>query len=522
MAAIAPGPDGADETVKAPGTLVVSAYVTCPDITKTVTPDLALPGTGRLLYVDLGGGNYRLGGSALAQVFQQVGDRVPDVEDPSLLQRAFNAVQELIERRGVTAGHDRSDGGLVTTLLEMAFAGNCGIAVELEATDADPLAVLFNEELGLVLEVRPEDEAQAIAVFRDAGVPCVAIGRTTDDRRVSIKCGGREVLNEDMRDLRDLWEATGFELDKLQANPELVEQERAGLRDRGAPPYTLPFVPQQTPPAILNATAKPKVAVIREEGSNGDREMISAFYAAGFEPWDVVMSDLLDGRITLERFRGIAFVGGFSFADVLDSAKGWAGVIRFNERLWEQFEQFARRPDTFSLGVCNGCQLEALLGWVPWSGIAHECQPRFVHNASGRFESRFVTVRIRQSPAVMLRGMEDATLGIWVAHGEGKAFFPDRSVLDRVDAEGLAPVRFVDDANCVTEAYPFNPNGSPRGIAALCSPDGRHLAVMPHPERVFLKWQWGWMPHEWRRTLDASPWLKLFQNAREWCEEVRA
>ena len=520
MAAIAPGPDGQDETVKAPGTLVISAYVTCPDITKTVTPDLVLPGSGKLLYVDLGGGNYRLGGSALAQVFGQVGHRVPDVEDTSLLERAFNAVQELIDRRLVTAGHDRSDGGLVTTLLEMAFAGNCGIEVELEAGNADPLAVLFSEELGLVLEVRPEDERQVLEAFRAVRVPCVTIGRSTDDRRISIEYDVRRVLDEDMRDLRDLWEATSFELDKLQAHPELVLEERAGLRDRGVPPFTLPFVPQQTPPTILNATAKPKVAVIREEGSNGDREMISAFYAAGFEPWDVVMSDLLHGRITLERFCGVAFVGGFSFADVLDSAKGWAGVIRFNERLWEQFEQFAARADSFSLGVCNGCQLEALLGWVPWRGIADECQPRFVHNASGRFESRFVTVRIQQSPAIMLRGMEDATLGIWVAHGEGKALFPDPSVLDRLDAEGLAPVRFVDDANCVTEAYPFNPNGSPRGIAALCSPDGRHLAIMPHPERVFLKWQWGWMPDEWRCTLEASPWLKLFQNAREWCEEV--
>lgn len=246
--------------------------------------------------------------------------------------------------------------------------------------------------------------------------------------------------------------------------------------------------------------------------------MTSAFYAAGFEPWDIVMSDLLSGRASLEGFRGLVAVGGFSYADVLDSAKGWAGVIRFNDGLRRQFEAFRDRPDTFSLGVCNGCQLLALLGWVPWHGIPDVKQPRFIQNASGRFESRFAAVQIQESPAMMLRGMAGATLGIWVAHGEGRALFPDEAVLERVESEGLAPVRFVDDENCVTEAYPYNPNGSPQGIAGLCSPNGRHLVMMPHPERTFLTWQWGWMPDEWKRTMAASPWLRMFQNAREWCE----
>ncbi|MFQ6045038.1 MAG: phosphoribosylformylglycinamidine synthase, partial [Gemmatimonadales bacterium] len=518
MAAIAPGPDGKDETVKAPGTLVVSAYVTCPDVTKTVTPDLELPGKGKLLYVDLSRGQRRLGGSALAQVYGQVGDEAPDVDDPAMLRRAFEAVQQLVDLELVTAGHDVSDGGLVTALLEMAFAGNCGMEVSLDERKADPLALLFAEELGLVLEVEAENEERVIGVLRDADVPCYPIGRSIEEPRVSVRCGGSIVVDRDMRELRDLWEATSFELDRLQANPECVAQEREGLRDRAAPPFKLTFTPQETPPTKLGARRKPRVAIIREEGSNGDREMTSAFYAAGLEPWDVMMSDLVSGKVALERFRGAVFVGGFSFADVLDSAKGWAGVIRFNEDLWRQFDEFYERPDTFSLGVCNGCQLEALLGWVPWRGIAGECQPRFVQNASGRFESRFVALRIQESPAIMLRGMEGATLGVWVAHGEGRALFPDESILDRVDREGLAPLRFVDDANRVTERYPFNPNGSPRGIAGLCSPDGRHLSMMPHPERVFRKWQWGWMPREWKRDLEASPWLRMFQNAREWCE----
>jgi phosphoribosylformylglycinamidine synthase len=260
------------------------------------------------------------------------------------------------------------------------------------------------------------------------------------------------------------------------------------------------------------------VAVIREEGTNSDRELASAFHMAGFEVWDVAMSDLLTGRVALAPFRGVAFPGGFSYADVLDAAKGWAGVVRFRPELLSQFDAFYERPDTFSLGICNGCQLLALLGWVPWKGMTMEAQPRFIGNRSGRFESRFSWVRIEESPAVMLRGMEGSTLGIWVAHGEGRAHFPEPGVLERVVEEGLAPVRWVDDEGEPTTTYPMNPNGSPHGIAALTSPDGRHLAIMPHPERSFLTWQWGWTPRDWRAGSTASPWLRLFQNAREWCE----
>jgi len=519
MAALAPDGVGGDETVKAPGSLVISAYVTCPDITKTVTPDLELPGAGRLLYVDLGGGRHRLGGSALAQVYEQIGHESPDVDDAALLERAFHVVQRLIDDGTVSAGHDRSDGGLLTTLLEMAFAGDCGIEVDLGASAAGVIAALFSEELGLVLEVDAAGERSALDAFRQSGVPCESIGSVVLTRRVRVRVGGETVLDEDLGNLRDLWEATSFELDSLQANSDCVAEERAGLSSRRLPPYGISYVPQRTATAVLASKTKIPVAIVREEGSNGDREMASAFYAAGFEPWDVVMSDLRSGRMTLDRFRGVVFVGGFSFADVLDSAKGWAGVIRFNDGLWAQFREFAGRPDTFSLGVCNGCQLMALLGWVPWPGIADALQPRFVHNASGRFESRFATVRVQPSPSLMLRGMEGSTLGVWVAHGEGRAYFPDQSVLGRIEAEGLAPVRFVDDHAEITEAYPFNPNGSPRGITALCSPDGRHLAMMPHPERTFLPWQWGWMPAAWRRDLEASPWLRMFQNAREWCEQ---
>ena len=460
-------------------------------------------------------------------MFEQLGDDPPDLGDPPQFKRAFEVTQRLIREGQVTAGHDRSDGGLVTTLLEMAFAANCGLEIDLPGDASDAIPILFNEELGLVMEVASHRADRAVAMYQAANVPCYDIGHGTQGAGIHIRIGGESVLEADMRDLRDTWEATSFQLDALQANPACVTQERDGLRERLAPTYHVPWEMAPTAPEILVRAAKPKVAIVREEGSNSDREMASAFFLSGFEPWDVAMSDLLAGRIGLESFHGIAFVGGFSYADVLDSAKGWAGVIRFHPEIAEQFDVFATRPDTFTLGVCNGCQLEALLGWVPWRGIADDLQPRFIRNASDRFECRYSTVQILESPAVMLRGMEGATLGVWLAHGEGRAFFPDSEVLRRVEAEGLAPVRFVDDGGEATERYPFNPNGSANGIAALCSPDGRHLAIMPHPERGFLSWQCGWNPPAWRDAIRAaadqgqpfpSPWLRMFQNAREWCE----
>jgi phosphoribosylformylglycinamidine synthase len=522
MAARAPLGNGGEELVKAPGALVISAYVSCSDITQTVTPSLELPGRGRLLLIDFGGGHNRLGGSALAQVYSQIGDTPPDLEDTATFVRAFKAVQELIAVHLVTAGHDRSDGGLITTLLEMAFAGNCGIDVALGGeAETDPISRLFSEELGLVIEVDESDVETALEVFRAAEVPCEVIGRAVIEPEVRIAVNGSEVLSADMRDLRDLWEATSFRLELEQANPECVAAERDGLRHRTAPPYALSFIPQPTTQSVMSRDSKIPVAILREEGSNGDREMAATFLAAGFEPWDVAMSDLLAGTITLDRFRGLVAVGGFAHADVLDAAKGWAASIKFNSDLWSQFEAFLDRQDTFSLGVCNGCQLLALLGLVPWRGIDGTVQPRFLRNASGRFESRFATVAVRPSPAIMLRGMEGSTLGIWSAHGEGRAFFPDPEILNRVETEDLAPFRFTDDSGEITEAYPHNPNGSPRGIAGLCSPDGRHLAMMPHPERTATLWQWGWMPTDWSQGLEVSPWLQMFQNAREWCEGSR-
>lgn len=356
--------------------------------------------------------------------------------------------------------------------------------------------------------------------FTSKGVSCIEIGTvTTEGDSIKIAVGTLPpCIDEKMTALRDLWEETSFKLEHRQRNPECVAQEEAGLKNRKAPEWKLSFTPEPTDAAVMTAAKKHKVAVIRQEGSNGDREMISAFLSAGFEPWDVTVSDLVGGNVTLDIFRGIVFVGGFSYADVLDSGKGWAGVIKFNENVFKQFEEFRQRKDTFSLGVCNGCQLMALLGWIPNNqGLPEKRQPRLLENDSGKFESRFSSVKILESPAIMFKGMEGSSLGVWVAHGEGRFHFPDDAVRDEVLKSNLAPLRYVDDSNGVTMEYPFNPNGSPDGMAALCSEDGRHLAMMPHPERVFTAWQWPWMPEEWG-SYKVGPWLRMFQNARDFCD----
>lgn len=527
MAARVTHPSGATEIVKSPGTLVISAYAPCPDITKVITPDLKSPGRSRLIFIDLAEGKNRLGGSALAQCFKQTGDCCPDIDNPALLRNAFNAIQHLIDKGLILSGHDRSDGGLITTLLEMAFAGNCGIEISIDTAqglknqrmEEEILAVLFSEEAGMVIEYMPEEEENILSVFKQCDVPCRIIGKTLQEKRISVNANGTIALDEDIRVLRSVWEDTSHHLDMLQANPDCVIEENKHIYDGKGTSYHASFIPEQTTEVFIKRNPKPALAVIREEGSNGDREMASAFYQAGFETWDVAMTDLMNRKAALSDFKGIAFVGGFSYADVLDSAKGWAGTIKFNGLLNEQFEDFYSRKDTFSLGVCNGCQFMALLGWVPWQGISPELQPRFVRNKSGRFESRFSSVRILKSPSIMLQGMEESVLGVWVAHGEGRVFIPNDDMLNEVISKELAPIRYVGDDGNFTEKYPFNPNGSPYGITALCSPDGKHLAMMPHPERTFLKWQWAWMPEDMKKNLATSPWLRMFQNARKWCDE---
>ncbi len=503
------------ETVKSPRELVISAYAAVPDINRVITPDIKKPGSP-LLYLDLGGGRSRMGGSALAQVMGQMGDVSPDLGNATLLKNCFLAVQELIARDFISAGHDRSDGGLITTLLEMAFSGNCGLNISLVGAGS-VFETLFAEELGLILECRMEHLVAIESILGKAGVPFIHIGTATADRQIRVSYNGDTVLDERMIVLRSWWEETSYQLERLQINPDCAEAEKKNIYDRKGPTYHLSFAPEASPVELLSRADKPKVAILRDEGSNSDREMTSAFYAAGFEPWDVCMNDFLAGNINLDGFRGLAAVGGFSYADVPDSAKGWAATILFNPRLKQMFEAFYHRPDTFTLGVCNGCQLFGLLGWVPEPGLPAERQPRFVRNLSGRFESRWSTVKVQNSPAMMLKGMEGLVFGIHVDHGEGRLLFPDPALFAKVKTGGLVPLIFVDDDGQATEKYPFNPNGSPEGVAGLCSADGRHLALMPHPERVFLPWQAHYLPEE-MKGLVVSPWMKMFQNAYQWCQ----
>jgi phosphoribosylformylglycinamidine synthase len=531
MAARCPGER---DLVKAPLTLVLSGYAPVPDVNRVLTPDIKCPGESVILLIDPSQGASRLGGSALAQVYGQLGDACPDLDDPEMLRVAFESVQQLQDQQQLLAYHDRSDGGIIVSLLEMAFAGNCGLDILMDPRD---VGELFAEEVGMLIEVHERDahSVQQWIRSQDAAqrLGCVTVARTRRDaliqfrgkqedsvtelaQRLNSETGAPISVMTDMRDLRAIWEETSFQLDALQANPICVEAERRACYDRRGLAYSVPYTPEETNLAKYPKTANcpPRVMILREEGSNGDREMAAAFHMAGFQVYDVAMRDILSGRVQLDAFQGIAFVGGFSFADVLGSGKGWAGVIRFRPEVAAQFARFRDRPDTFSLGVCNGCQLMALLGWVPG---------RFVRNESERFESRFSLVRINpDNPAIMLRGMENAVLGVWVSHGEGRAIFPAG------DRPSVVPMQYADDQGQVVSVtgrnrgYPFCPNGSVDAIAAVVSADGRHLAMMPHPERTIHLWNWAYLQPENRRDWKVSPWLRLFQNARQWCEEVAA
>jgi phosphoribosylformylglycinamidine synthase len=495
-----------EKLVKAPGQLVILGYASMPDITKVLTPDIKLPGESYLGLIDLGLGKNRLGGSAFAQAINQIGNETPDC-DPELLKATWKAIQILHDCGAILSLHDRSDGGLFATVVEMCLGGDCGMIID---KDEQTLQSFFSEELGLVIEYLPKDEDCIGRVLEKEGAPpLIRFGRTKADGFFS------QAFGIPLTKLREWWETTSYQLEKLQTKNGTADEEFGNYRVIHEPVYKLGFAPSTV--IVKDGDYRPNVAVLREEGSNGDREMSAAFYTAGLDPYDITMSDLLAEKVNLDKFQGLVATGGFSFMDVFDSAKGWAGVIKHNQILRDMFDRFYDRKDTFSLGVCNGCQLFALLGWVPWKGLDETVQPRFIHNRSGRFESRWTQVKILPSPSVLLTGMEESTLGVWVAHGEGRLVFPNPKMLNEVRARNLAPLVYVDSENEPTEKYPFNPNGSGSGITALCSSNGRHLAMMPHPERCFLKWQWAYMPESWKQDFEASPWLQMFANARTWC-----
>ncbi|MFB2684772.1 phosphoribosylformylglycinamidine synthase [Shewanella mangrovisoli] len=504
--------DGANKTVTAPMSLVISAFGVVQDIRNTVTPELRSDkGETSLLLVDLGAGKNRLGGSCLAQVYGELGDIAPDLDDAALLRGFFETMQKMVAKKSVIAYHDRSDGGLFTTLVEMAFAGNTGLAIDLSALQGTDVERLFNEELGGVLQVSRADAELIAAQFAQAGVPCHLIGTLANDQRVTIKDGAREVFSETRVALRTLWSETTYRMQALRDNPACALEEFKLKQDETDLGLTvnLSFNPSEdvAAPYILKGAA-PKMAILREQGVNSHVEMAAAFDRAGFESRDVHMSDILSGRISLEEFQGLVACGGFSYGDVLGAGEGWAKSILFNARARDEFSRFFERDSSFALGVCNGCQmLSNLKEIIPGS----EHWPRFVRNRSERFEARFSLVEVQQSPSLFFQGMAGSRMPIAVSHGEGHAEFASAQALALAEASGTIALRFVNGKGEIATQYPQNPNGSPNGLTGICTTDGRVTLMMPHPERVFRTVANSWHPDNWGED---SPWMRMFRNAR--------
>jgi phosphoribosylformylglycinamidine synthase len=507
--------EGETRLMTAPLSLVVSAFAPVTDVRRTLTPLLRTDlGDSDLILVDLGKGANRLGGSALAQVYRQVGDRAPDLDDPLMLRHFFSAIQELNRDGLLMAYHDRSDGGLLAAVCEMAFAGHCGVMLDLDDIAAEPLSALFCEELGAVIQVSHQDTDEVMKVLGDYGLGhhSHVIGSPNTSDHIVFRFGGQMVLDRPRIELQKFWSETSYRMQRLRDNPDCAEEAFARIAETTDPGIQVSsaFDLEENPAApFINAGVRPRLAVLREQGVNGQLEMAAAFDRAGFDCRDVHMTDLMDGRVDLAEFKGLAACGGFSYGDVLGAGEGWAKSALFHPAARAQLEAFFNRSDTFALGVCNGCQmLSNLHELIP--GAEH--WPHFVRNRSEQFEARLALVEVSSSPSILLPGMEGARLPIVVAHGEGRAEFPG-GLSDKVRA--LVSLRYVENDGQTADRYPANPNGSPEGITGLCSADGRVTIMMPHPERVFRSVQHSWHPDEWGEN---GPWMRLFWNARAWLE----
>lgn len=498
-----------------PLSLVITAFARVEDVRHTVTPELRTDkGDTSLLLIDLGNGHNALGATALAQVYRQLGDKPADVRSAEQLAGFFNAMQTLVSQQKLLAYHDRSDGGLLVTLAEMAFAGHCGITADIKALGDSALAALFNEELGAVIQVRNEQRAEVEQILAQHGLAdCThVLGSVEQGDRFVITSGDKPVFSESRTTLRTWWAETTWQMQRLRDNPECADQEHEAKKDNNDPGLNvnLTFAPQEDVAAPYIATgARPKVAVLREQGVNSHVEMAAAFHRAGFDAVDVHMSDLLAGRRDLQEFHTLVACGGFSYGDVLGAGEGWAKSVLFNERVRDEFEEFFHRPQTLALGVCNGCQMMSnLKELIP--GAEH--WPRFVRNLSDRFEARFSLVEVNASPSLLLQGMAGSRMPIAVSHGEGHVEVRDAVHLSQLEHANLVALRFVDNNGHVTESYPANPNGSPNGITAVTNLSGRVTVMMPHPERVFRTVSNSWHPENWGED---SPWMRMFRNARK-------
>ncbi|MGQ7815391.1 phosphoribosylformylglycinamidine synthase [Metapseudomonas furukawaii] len=513
--------EGVDKSVTSPLSLIVTGFAPVQDVRATLTPQLRLDkGETDLILVDLGRGQNRLGGSILAQVYSKLGQQVPDVDDAEDLKAFFAVIQGLNADGHLLAYHDRSDGGLLATVLEMAFAGHCGLDLYLDALadNRDGLpAVLFNEELGAVIQVRQDATPEVLAQFSAAGLgDCVAvIGQPVNGANVAISFNGEAVFGGERRLLQRQWSETSYRIQRLRDNADCADQEFDGLLEEDNPGLSVKLgfdVNQDIAAPYIRKGVRPQVAILREQGVNGQVEMAAAFDRAGFAAIDVHMSDILAGRVSLEDFKGLVACGGFSYGDVLGAGEGWAKSILFNARARDGFQAFFERKDSFALGVCNGCQMMSNLHeLIPGT----EFWPHFVRNRSEQFEARVAMVQVQESSSIFLRGMAGSRMPIAIAHGEGHAEFESEEALLEADLSGCVSLRFVDNHGKVTETYPANPNGSPRGITGLTSRDGRVTIMMPHPERVFRAVQNSWRPDEWQE--DAG-WMRMFRNARVWVD----
>ncbi len=493
-----------DQVVYSPGTVIISATGEVKKLRKIIEPVIINDPYTSLLYIDMSRDSFKTGGSSFAQVVNRLGDEVPTVKDAEYFAQVFDTIQDMIMNDMIIAGHDISAGGMITTLLEMCFANpGGGLSADLTAIgEPDTVKLLFSQNPGIIIQVKDINEAADILL--ENGISYFAIGHPVNERKMSVTNGTfTEVLEID--ELRDKWFGTSYLLDRRQTDPGLAKERFINYRN-----HDLKFNFNGFKGTFRSLGISPmrrkksgiRAAIIREKGVNGDREMAYALYLAGFDVKDVHMTDLISGRETLEELNMIVFVGGFSNSDVLGSAKGWAGAFRYNKAAREALEHFYKRKETLSLGVCNGCQLMAELGLIY---PEHKEKPKLLHNKSGKFESSFLGVKIRENNSVMLGNMAGMELGIWVAHGEGQFSLPYS------EEKYIIPMKYSHDT------YPANPNGSDYNAAALCSSDGRHLVMMPHLERSFFPWQCAYYPRD-RRNDDITPWIKAFVNARKWIE----
>ncbi|MFT5576606.1 MAG: phosphoribosylformylglycinamidine synthase, partial [Bermanella sp.] len=509
----------ADEqkSVTAPMSLVITAFAPVLDVRKTLTPQLqSLDEDTCLLLIDLGNGKNRLGASCLAQVYKQIGDEAADLDQPEQLAGFFFAMQSLLESESIVAYHDRSDGGVFITLAEMAFAGHCGLDVDLSALEGLSHAVLFSEEPGAVLQVKRADLSAVKACFATQGLSdqLFEIGAPVIGDTIKIRRHAEVLFNKPRNYCQRLWTQTSYAIQSLRDNAECAQQEYDTiLADDPGLSAKLSFdVNDNVAAPYINTGSRPRIAILREQGVNGQMEMAAAFDRAGFTAVDVHMSDILAGRVSLADYKGLAACGGFSYGDVLGAGEGWAKTILFNNQARNEFEGFFQRSDSFALGVCNGCQMMSnLRDLIP--GAGH--WPRFVRNRSEQFEARFSLVEVTESPSILMAGMAGTMMPVAVAHGEGRAEFRDAAHLEQCLSNGTLALRYIDNSQQVADRYPANPNGSPAGITGLSSEDGRVTIMMPHPERVFRTVSNSWHPSDWGED---SGWLRLFRNARVWVE----